>query len=123
LKHVLRFENENLEALGFGTLSNVVIYATDSEIKRLNLDEMRKKLKQDDVTMNPDDIKDLEDLRKIVTYDESTDDVRYFIDTELEYKKAPNTILRGHSDRKALKLKVFDDQGVFVVVMSSPLKS
>jgi hypothetical protein len=48
--------------------------------------------------------------------------VRLCFVENLGFKKAPHSIDRGHPDRKTLKLKVFDDAGVLIVLLSSPLK-
>jgi hypothetical protein len=49
--------------------------------------------------------------------------VGFYVDEELGFQKAPSSVERGHSERKVLFLKVFDELEIFVLLFSSPLEN
>ena len=50
-RYVFKFKDEKFETYGFGTLTNTVIYVTEKEIKRLNIDGIRRKMKKNGVSV------------------------------------------------------------------------
>jgi hypothetical protein len=84
---------------------------------------MRRKMKRNGIATRNESLNEAQDFRKICNYDSVKDDERFYVDEELGFQKAPNSIDRGHLDRKVLFLKVFDELEIFVVLYSSPLEN
>jgi hypothetical protein len=84
LRYILRFENEHVDAFDLGKISNVVFYAKDVQIQRINIDSMRQKNFQEKILKNLS-MEETEDLRVITDYDPDKDDVRLSIDVNLGF--------------------------------------
>jgi hypothetical protein len=85
-------------------------------IKRWNIDAMTKKLDRNTIYNNQGPQNAI-DLASIVSYDPSKDDIQFYFDEEKGYMVYPSEVEHGHPSRKALKLKVFESHGIFILIL------
>ena len=64
---------------------NTIIYATDDKIKRLNVDEMRRKMKRSGEIVRNESLDEAQDFRSTCNYDSDKDDVCFYVDEELGF--------------------------------------
>jgi hypothetical protein len=64
-----------------------------------------------------EDIEKAIDLPSLVSYDPDKDDKRFYIDEKEGYKIYPSKVDRRHHGRTSLKVKVFEDQDIFILIL------